>query len=117
MNRAWIALVLCACSREPATPAPTPVATHVPAAHVASDGGSAEPLATEPQCRRLLDHLVDLEFAKAGGHGPDVDKQKQNVKDAKRDEFLSACAKMPASRLECALAGSDIDAVARCDAK
>ena len=76
---------------------------------------------TEDQCRQLLDHLVDLEFKKAGATGGDVvktdlAKQKQSVSEARLAEFLEACVKRTArSRVECALGSSDLEAVAKCD--
>jgi hypothetical protein len=76
---------------------------------------------SEDQCKQLLDHLVDLEFKKAGAAGGDVAradlaKQKQAVSEAKLTEFLEACTKrMAKTRVECALATSDLEGVGRCD--
>ena len=76
---------------------------------------------TEDQCKQLLDHLVDLEFKKAGATGGDavkteLTKQKQAVSDARSAEFLEACVKRTArSRVECALGAGDLEGVARCD--
>src|SRR5215468_11782209 len=77
---------------------------------------------SEDQCKQLLDHLVDLEFKKAGATASsdsmkaEIAKQKQAVSDAKASEFLETCAKKTAkSRVECALAAADLDAVAKCD--
>src|ERR1041384_2730923 len=76
---------------------------------------------TEDQCRQLLDHLVDLEFKKAGTTGGDAGKaelakQKQSVSEARSAEFLEACVKRTArSRVECALGASDLEAVVKCD--
>ena len=76
---------------------------------------------TEDQCTQLLDHLVDLEFKKAGATGGDavkaeLAKQKQAVSEAKATEFVDACVKRTAkARIECALAASDLESVARCD--
>jgi hypothetical protein len=74
------------------------------------------------QCKQLLDHLVDLEFKKAGAAASsdslkaEIAKQKQAVSDAKSGEFLETCTKKTArTRVECALAAADLDAVARCD--
>ena len=74
------------------------------------------------QCKRLLDHLVDLEFKKAGAAGvsdsmkAEIAKQKQAVSEAKASEFIEVCTKKTAkSRVECALGAGDLDAVARCD--
>lgn len=74
------------------------------------------------QCKLLLDHLVDLEFKKAGGTGTaeaqkdDLAKQKANVVEAKEKEFLAACTEKTAKdRVECALAATDLEAVAKCD--
>ena len=76
---------------------------------------------SEDQCRQLLDHLVDLEFKKAGATSSDavkaeLAKQKQAVSEAKATEFLETCSKRTAkSRIECALAAGDLEGVARCD--
>jgi hypothetical protein len=76
---------------------------------------------TEDQCKQLLDHLVDLEFKKAGATGSDavraeLVKQKQAVSEARSAEFLEACVKRTArGRVECALGASDLEAVAKCD--
>jgi|SRR4051794_6399012 hypothetical protein len=76
---------------------------------------------SEDQCKQLLDHLVDLEFKKAGAASSDavkaeLAKQKQAVSEAKSTEFLEACARKTAkARVECALAAGDLDGVAKCD--
>ena len=79
---------------------------------------------SEEQCRGLLDHLVDLEFKKAGATATDAMKaemarQKKAVGEAKATEFIAACTEKTAkARVECALAANDIDTgVAACDAK
>jgi hypothetical protein len=78
--------------------------------------------ASEEQCKQLLDHLVELEFKKAGATaGADVQKkdlasQKAAVAEAKWTDFLEACQQKTAKdRVECALAAGDLDAVAKCD--
>ncbi len=76
---------------------------------------------SEEQCKQLLDHLVDLEFKKAGATASDsakgeLAKQKQAVSEAKSAEFIDACTKKTAkSRIDCALAAVDLEGVARCD--
>ncbi|HEU4727942.1 MAG TPA: hypothetical protein VFT22_08645 [Kofleriaceae bacterium] len=77
---------------------------------------------SDDQCKRLLDHLVDLEFKKAGAAGTsdamksEITKQKQAVSQATASEFVEMCTKRTAkSRVECALAAGDLDALARCD--
>jgi hypothetical protein len=74
------------------------------------------------QCKQLLDHLVDLEFRKAGAAAAsepmksEIAKQKQAVSEAKASEFVEVCTKKTAkARVECALGAADLDAVARCD--
>lgn len=75
--------------------------------------------ATVDQCSLLLDHLVDLEFKKAGvaeANKAELAKQKQAVSQAKATEFLETCSsKTSKTRIECAIAAPDLDAVARCD--
>lgn len=77
---------------------------------------------SDEQCKQLLDHLVDLEFKKAGAAASsdslkaEIAKQKQAVSDAKSGEFLETCTKKTArARVECALAAADLEAVAKCD--
>jgi hypothetical protein len=77
---------------------------------------------SDDQCKQLLDHLVDLEFKKAGAAASsdslkaEIAKQKQAVSEAKSVEFLETCSKkMARTRVECALAASDLEAVAKCD--
>jgi hypothetical protein len=77
---------------------------------------------SEGQCTQLLGHLVDLEFKKAGAAASaevqkaDLAKQKAAVIEAKSPEFMSACLdKTVRSRVECALAATDLEAVAKCD--
>ena len=76
---------------------------------------------TEDQCKQLLDHVVDLEFKKAGATGGDavkaeLAKQKQAVSEAAAAAFVDDCVKHFArSRVECALGASDLEAVAKCD--
>jgi hypothetical protein len=77
---------------------------------------------SEDQCKELLDHLVDLEFKKAGAAASgdsmkaEIAKQKQAVSEAKTSEFVAACTEKTAkTRVECALGAADLDAVAKCD--
>lgn len=75
---------------------------------------------SEGQCKQLLDHLVDLEFKKAGTTSEsmkaEITKQKQAVAEAKSAEFLETCTKKTTqARVECALAAVDLDGVAKCD--
>jgi hypothetical protein len=76
--------------------------------------------ASKDQCQQLLDHLVDLEFKKAGAAVTDATKaelakQKADVAKAK-PEFIGMCQdKTAKSRVECALAATTLEAVAKCD--
>lgn len=76
---------------------------------------------SEGQCKQLLDHLVDLEFKKAGATATDamkaeIAKQKEAVATAKSAEFMDVCVNKTAKgRVECALRAQDLDAVAKCD--
>lgn len=77
------------------------------------------------QCKQLLDHLVDLEFKKAGAAAnsdalkAEIAKQKTAVTDKVSGEFIDTCKKkMAKSRVECALAANDLEGdngVAKCD--
>jgi hypothetical protein len=80
---------------------------------------------SDEQCKQLLNHLVELEFKKAGAAASseamkaEIGKQKTAVSDKVSNEFLDTCAKkMSKARVECALAASDIDGdngVSKCD--
>lgn len=76
---------------------------------------------SEEACKQLLEHLVDLEFKKAGATASDsmkaeLAKQKTAVSEAKVNDFVEACTKKTAkSRIDCALAATDLDGVAKCD--
>jgi len=77
---------------------------------------------SEDQCKQLLDHLVDLEFKKAGAAATadnqraELTKQKTAVTEVKSSEFVEACMdKTARDRVECAIAATDLDAVAKCD--
>ncbi len=77
---------------------------------------------SKDQCTQLLDHLVDLEFKKAGATAnaesqkADLATQKKNVIESKSAEFMTACTdKTAQDRVECALAATDLEAVAKCD--
>ncbi|HEY5938100.1 MAG TPA: hypothetical protein VIU61_25795 [Kofleriaceae bacterium] len=74
------------------------------------------------QCKKLLDHLVDLEFKKAGATATadsqktDLAKQKQAVVENKSKDFIAACVdKTAKDRVECALQATDLEAVGKCD--
>src|SRR6476646_4280056 len=79
---------------------------------------------SEDQCKQLLDHLVDLEFKKAGAAASsDAMKadlaNKKTVTDKVQNEFMEACSKkMSKGRVECALNANALDGdngVAKCD--
>lgn len=77
---------------------------------------------SEGQCKQLLDHLVDLEFKKAGAAATtdeqksNLAKQKTAVAEAKQAEFMNICVEKTAkSRVSCALGAGDLDAIAKCD--
>jgi hypothetical protein len=80
---------------------------------------------SKDQCKQLLDHLVDLEFKRAGATASndamkqEIAKSKVAVTEAKTVEFMDICQnKTTASRVDCALAASDIDGengVGKCD--
>jgi hypothetical protein len=77
---------------------------------------------SEDQCKQLLDHLVDLEFKKAGAAATsdsmksEIAKAKLAVSEAKATEFLETCTKKTAKgRIDCALGAGDLEAVAKCD--
>src|SRR5512135_199397 len=76
------------------------------------------------QCKQLLDHLVDLEFKRAGAAASSdamkADLQnKKAVSDKVGAEFIDTCEKkMARSRVECALNANAVDGdngVAKCD--
>ena len=80
---------------------------------------------SEDQCKKLLTHLVDLEFKKAGAAASsdamkaEIAKQKTAVTEAKSKEFMDTCTqKMSKGRVECALKANELEGdngVAKCD--
>ena len=80
---------------------------------------------SEDQWKQLLDHLVDLEFKKAGAAAAsdslkaDLAKQKTAVTEKVATDFIATCKdKMAKSRVECALNANDLEGdngVAKCD--
>jgi hypothetical protein len=78
---------------------------------------------SEDQCKELLDHLVDLEFKKAGAAAQtdqakqEIARQKASLVEAKTEEFMDTCrSKTSKARVECAIAATDLDTgVAKCD--
>jgi len=98
----WVAIVLLAV---------------IPAAGACGKGPS------EDQCKMLLEHLIDLEFKKSGAGTPindgmkaELAKQKAAAIEVKSAEFMTTCVDRTAKdRVECALAATDLNAVAKCD--
>lgn len=96
----------------------------VAAVAVAGSGGCKSG-PSDDQCKQLLEHLVDLEFAKAGAAAPresakaESTKAKAAVVEAKASAFMDTCKnKMARSRVVCALAATSLDGeggVAKCD--
>ena len=80
---------------------------------------------SQDQCKQLLDHLVDLEFKKAGAAASsdamkqELAKSKVAVTEAKTTEFMEVCEKKTTrTRVECALATNELDGesgVGKCD--
>jgi hypothetical protein len=78
---------------------------------------------SKDQCTQLLDHLVDLEFKKAGAAEAsdamksEIAKQKKAASEAKAEEFLDSCTnKTSRARVECALSATNLDTdLAKCD--
>src|SRR5262245_33342330 len=77
---------------------------------------------SESQCKQALEHLVDLEFKKAGAAATsdplkaELAKQKAAVIEGKSPEFMSTCVdKTAKERVDCILAATDLDTVAKCD--
>ncbi|HEY5923611.1 MAG TPA: hypothetical protein VIV11_18145 [Kofleriaceae bacterium] len=80
---------------------------------------------SDDECKKFLNHLVDLEFKKAGAAATtdamkqEIAKQKNTVTEAKSAEFLDVCKKkMAKARVQCALAATELDGengVGKCD--
>jgi cellulose synthase operon protein C len=80
---------------------------------------------SDDQCKKLLNHLVDLEFKKAGAAASsdqmkaEIAKQKSAVSEAKSKEFMEQCTKkMSKGRVDCALKANELEGdngVAKCD--
>ena len=80
---------------------------------------------SDDECKKFLNHLVDLEFKKAGAAATtdamkqEIAKQKNTVTEAKAGEFMDVCKKkMSKARVQCALAVTELDGengVGKCD--
>src|SRR4051812_19075543 len=75
---------------------------------------------SEDQCKQLLDRTLDFEFKKAGATSEatkaETLRQKRAAPEAKVAEFVDPCVhKTSKARVECGLAASDLEAMARCD--
>ena len=80
---------------------------------------------SDDECKKFLDHLVDLEFKKAGAAATtdamkqEIAKQKNTVTEGKRAEFMDVCKKkMSKARVQCAIAATELDGdngVGKCD--
>jgi len=80
---------------------------------------------SDDDCTKFLDHLVDLEFKKAGAAATtdamkqEIAKQKNTVTEGKRAEFMDVCKKkMSKARVQCAIAATELDGdngVGKCD--
>jgi hypothetical protein len=75
------------------------------------------------QCKQALDHLLELEVDQAGGNKglteemkADLVKQKANVSEALRSQFMEACVKKtPRDVVECVNKAKTIDDAGKCD--
>jgi hypothetical protein len=86
---------------------------------------------SEGDCKKLLEHLVELEVAAGGARPPtegdqaaidgartELAKQKKAIVEGAASKFLEACIdKTPRSVVSCSLAAKTLDDVARCDSK
>jgi hypothetical protein len=80
---------------------------------------------SKDDCSKLLDHLVDLEFKKAGAAATsdamraEITKAKGQVTSNVADTFMKTCTdKMTKARVICALAAAELEgegSVAKCD--
>jgi uncharacterized protein (DUF885 family) len=77
---------------------------------------------SEDQCKQLLDHLVELELKRTGATATadsqkaGLAEQKAKVAESKWPDYEAACREKTArDRVECALAATDLDGVAKCD--
>jgi hypothetical protein len=80
---------------------------------------------SKDDCSKLLDHLVDLEFKKAGAAATsdamraEITKAKGQVTSNVADTFMKTCTdKMTKARVTCALAAAELEgegSVAKCD--
>ena len=78
---------------------------------------------SDDDCKQLLDHIVDLEFKKAGAQSgsnaavkADLDKQKQALGETRAPDFIEQCSKkMAKSRVNCANSAGSLDELTKCD--
>jgi hypothetical protein len=84
--------------------------------------GACANTASSGDCEKLLDHIVDLEVAAAGAEGDtpeqskDLDKQKKELKDAIKGDFMKQCTEQtPSSVVSCALKKKSLADLGECD--
>jgi hypothetical protein len=78
---------------------------------------------SEDDCKQLLDHLVELEFKKAGVQSgsnanvkADLEKARETIGEQKAPEFMEQCSKkMAKSRVNCAITAPTLEEVQKCD--
>ena len=99
------------------TPAPTHPETGS-AASAGSGSSATTPVAValiEQECDQLLDHTIDIEYARrAPDQRPDP-KEQQAVREAIRDKFLGECRTLKRGIYECAMAAKTTADMAACD--
>ena len=83
--------------------------------------GSCTDKPSAGDCDKLLDHVLELELAKAGGTASrkddlDFEAQKKKVREYVEDDFMDHCLnETPKPQIDCALKAKTLGQLAECD--
>lgn len=93
----------------------------VAAAFALSIGGCGD-TASKDDCKKLLDHIIQLEMNAAGTGNltpdmkADIEDQKKQLTEYLESGFVDKCTKeTPGSYVKCGLKAKDLDGLAACD--
>lgn len=79
---------------------------------VVSIGCGADEPSPRPRCEQLRDHLIDVRLANMDA--ADREAHRTTMRASLDGEFMAQCAKLPTTRVNCALAASDAAGVRAC---
>ena len=120
---AAVALAL-ACSGSPRDPdqpsAPAPARADAgPAARDSRSGADASPPLTRAECRRLIDHVVDIAVREQAqtnpGQPPPADEELERIRADLREALSGRCVGNARAGFDCAMAAGTPEELATCE--